>query len=49
MRNLSKTNLSCVRVVVDKESVLATTVGRDSGSDNGCSPIARITESWKTV
>ena len=49
MRNLSETNVSCVRVVADKESVLTTTVGIDSGSDNGCSPIARITELWKTV
>ena len=49
MKILNETTLSCVRVVLDKECVLATAVERDSGSDNECSPIARITALWKTV
>ena len=36
--------LSSVRVVSDKECVLTTAIGIDSGSDNVCRPITRITE-----
>lgn len=42
-------NLVSVWVVTDKECVLTIVVFSDSGSENGCRLITRITELGKTV